>query len=435
MKRFFLLLTLLASAVWGDDVRTLTILHTNDLHARLKPLENGRGGFARLATLIRKEKAGCTDCILLNGGDLVQGSPVSTIFKGAPVYEIGNMLGFDVACLGNHEFDYGWEQARKFIKMAKYPIVNANLMDGHGRLFTPKPFVILKVNGLRVAVIGAMTSDLSSLTTPKTRGPVQTTPVLETVKRYLPKLRQQSDLVVVLGHISTTEEKDLIMAGPEIPVIVTGHDHRGLQAPLIEGGRILVRTRAYAEEIGKLKLKVDVAKKSVVSWTWERVPVTDSLEPAKDVATVVDQWEAKVTEIVDRPLVTSHKDFTRAEVKALIEAAMRDETGADFAFMNSGGVRDIIPKGQLRERNVWNIMPFDNMIVTGKFKGKELPAVITDGKTIDPEKEYTFAVSDFTAANQSARGELQSTGLKFTADGPLLRDAIIRYIRKRGELN
>src|SRR5205814_1281222 len=143
------------------EIRTLTILHTNDLHARLMPLENQHGGFAYLASVIRRERANCTDCILLNAGDVAQGTPVSTIFHGLPVFEIANLLGFDAATLGNHDFDYGWMQARKFIDVAKYPIVSANIVGAKGELFTRKPYVILQVNGLRVAVIGAMTDDLA----------------------------------------------------------------------------------------------------------------------------------------------------------------------------------------------------------------------------------------------------------------------------------
>src|SRR5690349_8834956 len=147
----------------GAEIRSLTILHTNDIHARLTPLDNRQGGFAYLAAVIRQERATCIDCLLLNAGDMVQGSPVSTIFRGLPVYELGNLFGFDAATLGNHEFDYGFEQVRKFINVAKYPIVSSNIVGSNKQLFTPRPYVILKVNGLRVAVIGAETNDLSNL--------------------------------------------------------------------------------------------------------------------------------------------------------------------------------------------------------------------------------------------------------------------------------
>src|SRR5580704_3247423 len=106
-QRFRRLLAVLVfvSLPLAAEIRTLTILHTNDLHARLTPMDNHAGGFAYVVAAIRHEREGCTDCILLNAGDLVQGTPVSTIFRGVPVYEIGNLFGFDASTVGNHEFD------------------------------------------------------------------------------------------------------------------------------------------------------------------------------------------------------------------------------------------------------------------------------------------------------------------------------------------
>ena len=135
MRRFFCL-TLLAALQLAAEVRTLTILHTNDLHSRLSPLANHHGGFAYLASVIRQQREGCTDCIVLNAGDLAQGTPVSTIYKGAPVFEIANLLGFDAFALGNHDFDYGWQQTRRFIGMSKYPMISSNIVDAQNRLFT-----------------------------------------------------------------------------------------------------------------------------------------------------------------------------------------------------------------------------------------------------------------------------------------------------------
>src|SRR5690242_10848433 len=114
----FLVSALLFCCPAFSEVRTLTILHTNDLHARISPGDNNTGGFAYLTAVLKKERENCTDCILLNAGDLVQGTPVSTIFHGLPVYEIGNLLAFDAATLANHEFDYGWPQAKKFLSTA-----------------------------------------------------------------------------------------------------------------------------------------------------------------------------------------------------------------------------------------------------------------------------------------------------------------------------
>jgi 5'-nucleotidase / UDP-sugar diphosphatase len=430
MRRFALLFLLSFSL--PAEVKTLAILHTNDLHSRLTPLENKHGGFAYLASVIRNERAHCSDCILVNAGDLAQGSPVSTIFHGLPVFEIANLFGFDAATLGNHDFDYGWMQTRKFLSVSKYPLVSANIVSDKGDLITRDPYVILNVNGLRVAVIGAMTDTLKTLTVPKLLGEWHTTPVAETVRKYARELKSKSDLIVLVAHVTAEEERDVLAHVPEIAVMVTGHLHNGLPEPMNEQGRLLVRVRGYGEELGRLELKVDTAKKAVVSWNWKKIPVDSTTTPAaEDVAREVKRWEDEVSARVDRPLAVSKRAFTKPEVKKIMEQAMCQMTGANFAFMNQGGVRDIIPEGQLRERNIWNIMPFDNRVVTGTFKGKDLPAVVLNGAQVDPERTYTLAVSDFTAANQQTNENLRVTGLSFSGDSGLFRDLLIDWFRKK----
>ena len=431
LRRRLLALALLFCASLPAEVRTLTILHINDLHARISPLDNHNGGFAYVAAAIRREREHCTDCILLNAGDLVQGSPVSTIFHGLPVYEIGNLLGFDAATLGNHEFDYGWMQTRKFIQTANYPIVSSNIVNAKGEALAPKPYVILKVNGLRVAVLGAMTDSLGPLTTPKLLEDWHTVPVLATARKYAAELKSQSDLIVLLAHITGEEEQAFLNDAPEIPVIVSGHIHRGIDKPIARDGRVVVRVKGYGEELGRLELQVDTEKKAPISYTWKIIPVDSTkIQPVPEVAALVKHWESEVTARVDRPLAVSKRAFTKAEVKKLIEQALREETGSDFALMNLGGVRDVIPAGQLLERNIWDIMPFDNTVVVGSFKGRDLPPVVVGDRQIDPDRTYTLAVSDFTAANQGTKENLQTTGLKFPDDVGLMRDLLIDWFRK-----
>ena len=427
-----LALALLACAPLAAEIRSLTILHTNDLHARLMPLENHHGGFAYLATVIRREREGCHDCILLNAGDVAQGAPVSTIFHGLPIFEVANLLGYDVGTIGNHDFDYGWMQTRKFMQIANYPIVSANVVGAEGQLFADKPYVILKVNGLRVAVIGAMTDTLKALTIPAAMEQWHATPVIATARKYAAELKSQSDLIILLGHITGQEELKFLAEAPEIPVLVTGHLHNGLPQPLTQDGRILVRVRGYAEELGRLELKVDTVKKAPVDYTWKHITIdSTNTPPAADVAALVKHWEDEVAARVDSPLAVSARAFDKRAVKGLIEQAMRTETGADFAFMNQGGVRDAVPKGQLLERNIWDIMPFDNRVVVGTFKGRDLPAVVLGGRQVEPDRDYTLAVTDFTAANQSTQENLRTTGLEFPNDAGLLRDALLDWFRKK----
>ena len=430
--RRLLAAALVLCAPLAAEIRSLTILHTNDVHAHLMPNDSHLGGFAYLASLIRQERAHCADCILLNAGDLVQGTPVSTIFHGLPVFEIANLFGYDAATLGNHEFDYGWMQARKFIETAKYPMVTANLANSKGELFTPKPYVVLTVNQLRVGVIGGMTEELHTLTNPNSMGDWHTTPLVEAVRKCAAELRGQTDLIVLLAHIDGDEEQAILESVPDVQISVTGHLHNGLTLARSHDGRVLVRLKSYGVELGRLDLKVDTATHKLTDWKWKRIPVDSSkTAPAADVAALVDKWETQVKALVDRPLAISQRQFTPREIKTLMEKALCEETGADFVFINAGGVRDNLPKGQLLERNVWNIMPFDDMLVMGTFKGKDLPAVVVGDRKVDPNHEYTLAVSEFTAANQATAENLRTTGLEFPHQIGMVRDLLIDWFRKK----
>ena len=110
---------------------------------------------------------------------------------------------------------------------------------------------------------------------------------------------------------------------------------------------------------------------------------------------------------------------------------MAEETGSDIAWVNTGNLRDTLPKGPILIRSIWNLLPFDNYIVIGKFKGSELPPAITRRYPVEPDREYTVATSDFTATNQSAKEQLDTTGMLFPRTGPLQRDAVIDWIKKK----
>ena len=133
-----------------------------------------------------------------------------------------------------------------------------------------------------------------------------TVPAIETVRRYAHELSSQSDLIVLLGHITPEEEKKFLAEAPEIPVLVTGHAHNGLPQPLTQDGRVLVRVRGYGEELGRLELQVDTEKKSPVSYTWKHITVdSTAIAPDPDVAAAVKRWEDEVSARVDQPLAVS----------------------------------------------------------------------------------------------------------------------------------
>jgi 2',3'-cyclic-nucleotide 2'-phosphodiesterase (5'-nucleotidase family) len=271
------------------------------------------------------------------------------------------------------------------------------------------------------------------LTNPKAVGEWHPLPVLATARKCAAELREKSDLIVLLCHITGEEERAILQNAPEIPILVSGHIHSGLPQAVTRDGRILVRVKGYGEEIGKLTLQVDTAKKApLAGWKWTRITVdSKDAAPAEDVAREVNRWEAEVTARVDQPLAVAKRAFTKAEVKALVEQAMREASGADFAFMNLGGVRDTLPAGQLLERHIWDIMPFDNLLVEGTFKGRDLPRVVVGNRKVDPNREYTLVVTDFTAANQATAENLRTTGLAFPKEVGVVRDILIDWFRAK----
>ena len=434
MTRRRLISLLLCLSPVAAQIKPLTILHSNDLHAHLTPDDQNNGGFARLATEVRRQKAQCAACLYLNAGDLVQGTPVSTLFHGSPIYRIANLLGLDASTLGNHDFDYGWRRTQEFIRIARFPVVSANIVNAEGKTMTA-PYVIRTVGGIRVGIIGAILGDLvGTVTTAESAGPWKILPVVATVRKYALELRDRTDLIVVLAHIHDRGEVDAILQeAPEVSVVVAGHYHEGYPTMMNTDGRVAVLVRANGEQLGRLDLKVDIAAKKVFSAEWTKIPIDSKIAPAPDVARVVAKWESKVSKLVDIPLgeSTLRMDRNHPELRKMVERAMAEQTGADIAWVNGGNLRDTLPKGQILIRHLWNILPFDNYIVMGKFKGSELPPSITLRYPVEADREYTVATTDFTATNQSSNDQLNSTGLLFPRTGPLQRDAVIEWIKKK----
>jgi 2',3'-cyclic-nucleotide 2'-phosphodiesterase (5'-nucleotidase family) len=409
-----------------ERLRQLTILHTNDLHAHLLPDSAGIGGFAYVAAAVNRERAGCTTCIYLNAGDLVQGTPVSTMFHGLPIYEIANGLGIDAAVVGNHEFDYGWQKVQEFAHSAKYPLLSANIVNAAGATITGKAYTILNTGGVRVGVIGVVMSDMiGALITPESAGPFHVLPAVETVRKYARELVNRTDLIVVLGHIYNPEADAILQEVPEVSVVVAGHAHKGFEQMHRTGSGVAVLCNGYGRELGRLDLKV--ANHKIQSAEWKRIPIdSHTIEPDPSVAASVAHWEGKVSKIVDVPIGEARRQFNSADLQPIVEAGLAAETGADFAYMNSGGIRDSLPAGRILARQIWNMLPFDNQVLIGKFKGSELPEEIAHGRNLDPIRVYNVATLDYVV---DMRFRERRAG--FTNTNRLLRDVMIDWIKKK----
>jgi len=414
----------------------LTILHVNDLHAGLLPDSRGEGGFAYVATVLERERAAATSHLTLHAGDMVQGTPVSTLFEGVPIFEIANLLQLDVHCLGNHEFDYGWRKIPEFVEVAAFDTVSANLTDAAGNTLVP-PYVVRQVGELRIAVVGAITARLLDVLQTSSLGPWRAAPLVATLRPVVEAAAADADMVVVLGHLSGGEAETILENLPQVAVVVQGHPHRAWDAALEIDGRIAVSASAKGRDVGRLRLRYDPETRRIQKYDWKVLPVIAAeLRPNAEVQQLVDEWESRAAGLVDVPIGWATRDIEREELRALIETVMRDGTEAELAHMNRGGIRDSLPKGQLLARHVWNVEPFGNHVVTADISGRQLIAMhdtVLQGEpvdghdSLDPDRTYRLATIDFKAGQWRDRG----IELEWTDTGVLLRDMIIAWISAR----
>jgi 5'-nucleotidase/UDP-sugar diphosphatase len=430
---------LLLAGCRQSTVHELTILHFNDLHDHLLPDADGVGGVAHMATLLKRERAAAHAPLTLSAGDIDQGSPVSALFAGDPDYEIANNLGIDVNCLGNHEFDYGWKKIRDFMEIAKFPTVNANVVDASGNRMLNPPYVIREAGGMRIAVIGVLLEKMLDHTTQENLGPHSVAPILETLRPIVAEAKQHADMVVVLGHVEQAEGEAILRGMPDVSVVVIGHQHTPWKEPIEFEGRLLIHAAGYSQQVGRLVMQYDTATRRITSHEWTGIPVDDNTYPADPVVQAqVDRWEAKVSAIVDVPIGQSQKHFSDDEVKELMERAMKDRFPSDFSFTNLSGVRDTLPEGPLLARHIWNVMPFPNRVVTIELPGDQLmtlkdpsrAVMVVGTDKLDPRRTYRLVTTDFLASSWADRGYK----LRVTDQGVLLRDLLIDWIKKRGSI-
>lgn len=413
------------------NVRNLSILHTNDIHAQFVPRNDGSGGLAYLASAIQRERAKSPHTLYLDAGDFVQGTAVSTLYEGVPVYEVMNLLKPDAVAMGNHEFDYGWQRVYDYLTYAQYPLFCANLVNERGQLFTPPPYLIRDVNGIRIAIIALMTPRLPELTYDFNLGPLKVPPLAETLRHYIRVARERdgAQMFIALTHIFPAEEAALLRDVPEAHLIVSGHDHGGMKEILRDGNRMVVRNRPFSVELGRIDLQFDLASQSIRSIEWQRIPVnTTSFTPDPAVDAEVQKWEAKVSKVVDREIGESRITCNRIEMRDIVERAVKESLDVDFVFINRGAVRAGLSVGKLRAREIWEALPFGNRIVVGRIPGAKLPQAILRGATIKPDELYKVATLDYVAANQR---EIETAGLEFPEPGPYVRELMIAWVEKR----
>ena len=414
MKKFVLaiaaVLVFVSAAVQAQQ-RDLTILYSNDLHAHLEPhkvpwVSETRlvGGFANIATLVKREKAANPYTVYFDAGDYFTGPYISSLTKGEAIIDAMNYLGLDAACVGNHEFDHGWQNAREQFKKAKFPILNGNIFEkGTDKLHWNNPYIIKKVNGVRIGVIGMHGKfAFYDTTSDEMIQGVDARDEEVYIRRYITELKDKADIIVLLihegipGRQSTTGAKDvarnlqrdieLAKNVPGIDIIVTGHAHQGTPQPLVSNGTIIVSTDAYTIELGKLEITYDKKTDKVTSFkNTLNYLYDDEVPDDEQMLKVIGKWKDKLKQITDEVVTTSPAALTRSYGEEsnmgdmVADAMLNAHPEYDFAVTNSGGLRQDIDAGVVRVGDLISAFPFPNTIVQLQMKGADMRAIFEHG--------------------------------------------------------
>jgi 5'-nucleotidase len=237
--QYYIICLLLTISCNAYSQKNLVILHTNDTHSRIEPLPEtdrtspGKSGVVRRAELIDQIRKENKNVLLFDAGDFLQGTPYFNLFKGEVEVKAMNLMGYDAATLGNHEFDYGLEILEKVVREANFPIVSSNYDFSQTALKNLiKPFIILKKDGVRIGVIGINIQPRGLIAAGNYEGMKYLDPV-KTANEIAELLttKYKCDMIVCLSHLGYNADLNLAESTKGIDLIVGGHSHTYMKEP------------------------------------------------------------------------------------------------------------------------------------------------------------------------------------------------------------
>jgi 2',3'-cyclic-nucleotide 2'-phosphodiesterase (5'-nucleotidase family) len=464
--------------------RFLRIIATNDFHGALEPRPdaNGvrRGGAAYVAAAIDRARNECAprcETLLLDAGDLFQGTPASNLSYGRPVVEYYNRMGYAAAALGNHEFDWGTDSLRARMRQAKFGIFGANVRytDGRDVKWIPND-TIVKRGATRIGIIGIST--VSTPTTTRAANVVglrfdDPAPIVDSIGTALRK--RGANFVVVIAHAGASCGRDgATECGGEIidlarkittkvDAIVSGHTHTLVNTEV--KGIPIVQARSSGRAIDVLDIPLGSnANLSVRHQVRELA--TDTITPVPAIDSIVRRAVARVAPLVDQRVATIPATLPRQgsqyPLGNLIADAQRWAAKGDVAIMNNGGIRTELRGGEATYGSLFELQPFGNVLYSLTMTGAQLRGLVeamvaksvndhvsgmtikydpakpagsrvvsimmADGTPLSDAKTYNVIVNDFIATG----GEGYNAGGRATASKSLNivdLDALIDYLK------
>ncbi|WP_373635626.1 bifunctional UDP-sugar hydrolase/5'-nucleotidase [Yoonia sp. SS1-5] len=437
-------LALTAGAAAADY--TLTILHTNDFHARFEPIsrfdgpcsaeDNDAGecfgGTARLITAVNEARARSNNAILVDGGDQFQGTLFYTYYKGAMAAEFMNQLGYDGMTVGNHEFDDGPEVLRGFMDAVDFPVLMSNADVSAEPLLADvlMKSTIIERGGEKIGLIGLTPEDTDELAAPGDN--ITFSDPSTAVQGEVDKLTAEGvNKIVVLSHSSYAVDKMVAENTTGVDVIVGGHsnsllgDMDGSEGPYptMVGDTAVVQAYAYGKYLGELNITFD-DEGVITEASGAPILIDGGVTEDEAVVSRIAELAQPLEEIRNKVVAETATEIVgvREECRSqecamgsLIADAMLErvkDQGIQIAIQNGGGIRASIDAGEVTMGEVLTVLPFQNTLSTFEVTGDKILAALENGVsqieegagrfpqvagmtfTVDPAAEAGSRVSD-----------------------------------------
>jgi 5'-nucleotidase len=424
LLRIVLYASVAASAFGAGSAQafTLHLLHFNDFHSRIEAINafdstcsaedeaagECFGGAARMATAVAEMRAQLAEegdgVVVLNAGDVFQGSLFFTTYGGEAEADMMNRIGIDAMVYGNHEFDGGPEPLAKFIELAEFPVISGSVDVSGDNLLGPlaEDHLVLEIAGEKVAIIGATTPDTAEIASP---GPtVSFRDPVEYLTGTVSDLQAEGvDKIIVVSHLGTPADIRVAEAVPGIDAVVGGHSHTlfsntveeaPYKYPLMvdgpDGPVPVVQAGAYSKYLGHLALTFD-DEGTLTAATGDTVLLDKAVTPDPEILARIAELAGPIEELKQRRVaeidadIDGSRETCRAQecaMGSLVADAMLERVqgqGVTIALQNGGGLRASIGAGEVSMGDVLAVLPFQNTLSTFNIPGSGLVAALENG--------------------------------------------------------
>jgi 5'-nucleotidase / UDP-sugar diphosphatase len=439
----------------------IVIFHSNDVHGKID-------NFAKVAAIIARAKQGGADVYYFCAGDNFTGNPIIDQYEppGEPMLELLNRLGLDLLCPGNHEFDIGLENLRKFAARARFPLVAANIKAPAGVLPQLRPSLVLRTRGgVRIAVFGLLQVEagngLPSTHPDKVRGLTFSEPLARA--REMKSLRRGNQVFLALTHIGYEDDLRLAAQMPELDVIIGGHSHTRVDPAETVNGVLVAQAGSDNRFLGRVELLVRGGR--VVEKKGELIDLGGKLDEDPGVKAMIvrfNQNPALARVISEAPFAIEGKDA----LGSLMTDAMCRSHGLDIAFQNNGGIRSNRLPEEITLKDIYTLDPFGNQVVEIAMNAEEIRSLVSaafakggdidlqvsgitytvrtgadrlireillrgpDGRPLPEDRTFKVGVSSYVASSYNFAHTDPGRGL-----GSTTAEALIRFLESKPDLS